>query len=129
MPKKKSNSTGRKHAAEGPTPRQLRWAKIVEEQKASGLTVRAFCRKRNLKESNFWYWRREILRRGLLRGTSKKAPPTRKRQRLLPVKIVGPVSHQVPLELVCCTGRSVRIAGDVPLELLRKVVAVAEESR
>jgi hypothetical protein len=43
------------------------WAKMVAEQEASGQGIRAFCRQRQVKETNFYAWRRELRFRGLLK--------------------------------------------------------------
>ena len=33
---------------------------VLQEQRESGLTVRAWCAANNVKESNFYYWLREV---------------------------------------------------------------------
>ena len=42
---------------------ERRWRHAMAEQSRSGLSVRAFCRQRNLLESRFFSWRRELRRR------------------------------------------------------------------
>jgi hypothetical protein len=37
--------------------RTSKWRKIVEEQKSSGLSGAAFCRKRGINLSRFYHWR------------------------------------------------------------------------
>ena len=39
-----------------------RWAMLVKERMESGMTVREWCRERNIKESQYYYWLK-ILRR------------------------------------------------------------------
>jgi len=39
------------------------WRRVVHRQAASGGTVRDFCRRNKLRESTFYFWRRELLRR------------------------------------------------------------------
>jgi hypothetical protein len=36
------------------------WARILQEQRSSGQSVRAFCAQRGLPEASVWYWRRRI---------------------------------------------------------------------
>lgn len=36
------------------------WRGVLDGQKQSGVTVRAFCRKRKIRESAFYYWRRRF---------------------------------------------------------------------
>ena len=40
------------------------WRQRLDEQEASGLSVRAFCRREGFGDSLFYWWRREIARRG-----------------------------------------------------------------
>ena len=39
------------------------WREVVQRQRAGGLSVRGFCRGERLKETAFYYWRRELERR------------------------------------------------------------------
>ena len=39
------------------------WRRIVRQQAASGVTIREFCRTSKLRESAFYFWRKELLRR------------------------------------------------------------------
>ena len=43
--------------------REAQWRRVVGEHGRSGLTVREFCRKSKLRESTFYFWRRELERR------------------------------------------------------------------
>jgi transposase-like protein len=47
------------------------WRQAVGECQSSGQSVREFCRQRELKESLFYAWRRELSRRDV--GVSEKA--------------------------------------------------------
>jgi len=40
--------------------KERKWRGIIDEQRGSGQSVRAFCRSRGLHETSFYYWRREI---------------------------------------------------------------------
>lgn len=51
-------------AAKGRDPRRERfWRKAMSAWRASGLGVRAYCRRPGLVETSFHYWRRELMRR------------------------------------------------------------------
>lgn len=39
------------------------WRLVVDEQKASGLSVRSFCRRESVSEPSFYAWRKELHRR------------------------------------------------------------------
>jgi hypothetical protein len=36
------------------------WAKLIAEQKASGMTVRAFCGQRGIADHSLYYWRKRL---------------------------------------------------------------------
>lgn len=40
--------------------REAGWREVVARQVSSGLSVRAFCQREGLAESNFYAWRREL---------------------------------------------------------------------
>lgn len=46
--------------------------RLVQEQRESGLTVRAWCRENSIKESNFYYWLRET-RKAVLQNHAENA--------------------------------------------------------
>ena len=43
--------------------REAQWRRMISEQGVSGLSIREFCRKANLSESAFYFWRHELQRR------------------------------------------------------------------
>ena len=51
------------------------WREAVRRQRASGLTIRAFCRGEGLPENGFHWWRRELERR-----RTQRARPAAKRR-------------------------------------------------
>ena len=55
---------------------ERRWRGAMTEWSRSGLSVRAFCRQRNLLESRFFSWRRELRRRDAQR---EPRPPVQAR--------------------------------------------------
>ena len=40
--------------------KQVKWRSLVSEQEESGQTVAAFCRMRELHESQFYYWKKRL---------------------------------------------------------------------
>jgi putative transposase len=40
--------------------RAEQWTKIIQEQRASGKTVKAFCLERGLSRNAFFYWQRKL---------------------------------------------------------------------
>ncbi|MCG3185342.1 MAG: hypothetical protein ICCCNLDF_03571 [Planctomycetes bacterium] len=51
------------------------WRLAVEEWKTAGTTIREFCRSNGLKESAFYFWRRELARRAGLPALSTAEGP------------------------------------------------------
>jgi len=47
----------------GNEERERFWREAIQEQKASGLSISAFCRERGVSEASFFSWRRKLTRR------------------------------------------------------------------
>jgi hypothetical protein len=43
--------------------KEVFWRRMLREQERSGLTARAWCQRRGLRECNLYWWRRELKRR------------------------------------------------------------------
>jgi transposase-like protein len=71
-----------------------RWRELLAEQQRSGLSVAEFCRRREVSENSFYYWRRRLLEEG--------APQA---EAFMPLTVVGTAS--VEIELPC--GAVVRV--------------------
>ena len=61
--KSNSNSSSTRNTPNRDLDLEARWRRIVREHGRGGLTVREFCRSRDLTETAFYYWRRELARR------------------------------------------------------------------
>lgn len=100
------------------------WRVEVERAERAGLapvTVREFCRARGLREPSFYFWRRELARRG-------DTPRTR----LEPAAIFAPVTVRpapakapdlAPIELEIC-GVTLRVPSNFDEANLRRLIAV-----
>lgn len=58
------------------------WRGVLDGQKQSGVTVRAFCRKQKIRESAFYYWRRRFSVEEAGRGKSGVSAASTKPKRL-----------------------------------------------
>ena len=47
-------------AAAGKASASARWAKLIEQQRDSGLSVSAYCRERGVSAASFFAWRRRL---------------------------------------------------------------------
>src|SRR2546426_10867911 len=90
------------------------WRRRVGQWRASGLTVRAFCKRHGLAEPSFYAWRRVLAER------QAQAPA------FVPVRIV-PDEAPAPagaIEVLLPGKRSVRVSAGVDAATLRLVLAV-----
>jgi len=92
------------------------WRRMVEGQAASGLGVRAWCRKQGLREYSFYAWRRELG----LRDAEAGQPV------FVPVRVAesAPTNGEGWLEIRLAGERCVRIQGRVDRQTLTDVLAV-----
>jgi hypothetical protein len=101
------------------------WAKVIEEAARSGKSIREFCRRRKLKESQFYWWQRKIRSRrgggGLGRRVGPKAGVKKGATFALVSEEGG--SLEAGIELVLADGRRVRISRGVDEGTLRTVLA------
>jgi hypothetical protein len=77
--------------------REQHWRAVVADWRASGLSVRAFCRRRQLAEPSFYFWRRELPKR--------EKTPTRPAPTFVPLTVV-PVAT---IEVHCPSGHVVTL--------------------
>jgi len=100
------------------------WEKVIREAARSGLSIREFCRRHDLKESRFHWWQRTLknrrqertLRRHKRRGEAEGGAT---------FALVSDVAEDMDagIELVLADGRRVRIRKGVDEQTLRTVLA------
>jgi hypothetical protein len=97
------------------------WRETVARHRRGGLGVRAFCACEGLKETAFYFWRREIQRRDrrVQRSTSAFV-------QLHPVE-ASTAASDAPLELILPKARHLLIRSGCNMALLRQVLAVLED--
>jgi transposase len=96
------------------------WLRMVRGQAASGLSIRAWCRRHDVTEPAFYWWRRQLTRRA--REKSKAA--------FVPVHVAADEggSTEGQIEIVLTNERRVRLCGRVDCQILADVLAVLESS-
>ena len=119
--------------------REARWRRMIREHGRSGLTIRDFCRKSNLHESAFYFWRGELQRRGLVRRQaeqeqrrqrtrSAQAPSTASTPAFVEVRLEGhsstPAGGRIEIEL--SGGRRIHVTAPVDRQALADVLSVLE---
>jgi hypothetical protein len=100
------------------------WRAKLDEQRQSGLNVRAFCRVKSISEPSFYAWRRALGARDAERTASGNS---QFRPRLIPVSIVSAQRESVSsidfeehqrLEIVTPGGFTLRFAAETIARLL-----------
>lgn len=90
--------------------RRERWAKIVERATGSGLTIRQFCRRDEIDEGQFYYWRRRLAQEA---EQSKASLRPKAAPGFVLVQPAGPIASPAVLELVLERGWRLRIPSPV----------------
>lgn len=120
------------------------WRTRLTRWTASGLNVRDFCRRYQLAETAFYFWRREIAARdrspaptpAARTSTARRTSPTASRRSSTPRRTSPPdprptfvpvrVLADAPLELVLRGGHVLRVPPGYDARHLRAVVAALE---
>lgn len=108
------------------------WRQVVRRWRRSGLGVRAFCAAESVTEPSFYGWRRELARRD--REASAPVGP-----RFVPVHVrsdvdVAPAATDLAsasppaIDVVLGNGRCLRVPAGFDPAMLRRLLAVAEET-
>ena len=107
-----------------------RWTKLIREATCSGTSIREFCARRNLKESQFYWWQRKLRerreKRTLRRGRTAQAP---KPAGTFALVSDDPNQLDAGIELVLADGRRVGISRGVDEATLRTVLAAVGSER
>ncbi len=110
------------------TDRERQWRETFERFARSGLNVRAFCRQESLRESAFYFWRRELARRDGERPAQPKSRPPRTPRRLtklpefLPVRVTGPSVPSAGFVLELAGGGVLRLPESISTARLAEIV-------
>ena len=98
------------------------WRATIREAARSGVSVREFCRKRKLPESQFYWWQRRLslVRQGF-RSRKRNVEPAS-----FALVSEGASANDAGIELLLADGRRLRIARGVDEATLRAVLAAVE---
>jgi transposase-like protein len=96
------------------------WRELVAQWRASGLSVREFCSLRQVRESSFYSWRRELQRRAGQRDS---------RPAFVPVRIVPAAAFPTAaVEVRCPSGHVVTVTNADGDTLRHLFAALAPEA-
>jgi hypothetical protein len=102
--------------------KELRWVRLLQEKRASGQSVAAFCRQRRIPVHQFYWWQRQ------LRHHSSRESDTEERT-LASSPAFVPVRVAIPspvIEVVHPRGCVVRLVAGVDGQALRTVIAALD---
>ncbi len=102
-----------------------RWQNMIREAARSGLSVREFCRRRQLTISQFYWWQRRLKPQQTLARRQRRGGGADTASFVL-VSDSGE-SPAAGIELVLGDGRRLRISRGVDEETLRAVLAALEQ--
>jgi hypothetical protein len=115
--------------------RESQWRQIISEHGRSGLSIREFCRKGKLRETAFYFWRRELQRRQV-EGSTRRAEQEQRRPARCPavpafvaVRVEEPAGAAATggrIEVELSGGRRVHVTAPVDRQTLADVLAVLE---
>ena len=103
------------------------WQQRLGEAARSGMSIREYCRRRRLKESQFYWWQRR-LRLGRQEGAGSRPGVNGPAASFALVSEAGGAAG-AGIELVLGDGRKLRIRKGVEEETLRAVLAALEPPR
>jgi transposase-like protein len=136
----------KKRVRQGGSERQTYWEEAMRRWKESGQSVRDFCRNEGVRESAFYFWRRELARRSqstdavigsrppvsplTIASRSPKRVPSQHSSipSFLPVCVVEDVAEEATsgVEIILAHGRTVRVRSGFDGQTLVDVLAVLE---
>ena len=117
--------------ATGASPARERWRAIVAEQRASGLSVSAFCRGKSIPPSSFYGWRQKLEGRPRQSSLATRAQGPA----FVPVKLGAGAKHAPaasgagsrPIELRLRGGRRMLVRRGFDRQVLIEAVRVLED--
>jgi len=108
----------------GDAKKARHWQELLGEAARSGISIREFCRRRRLKESQFYWWQRRIRMSRREGGGTRPGVNGQSASFALVSEQAGPIDAGV--ELVLNGGQRLRITKGVDEETLRTVLAALE---
>jgi hypothetical protein len=107
----------------GTKERERYWRGVIRDQKASGLSISAFCRERKVPEASFFSWRRKL--------TDRQRPVERKNTAAkfvaLEVPPSPPVATRTGCEVVLPNGCRIIVSTQCDASWLREILGVLQE--
>jgi transposase-like protein len=104
--------------------KELFWRRVIRTQPGSGMSVRAWCRKHSLRESSFYWWRRQLARRDAHGPAFVPVRVTADQSETNAFDLSAGSGALSRIEIVLPARRRVRLLGPVDRQTLTDVLAV-----
>jgi hypothetical protein len=114
-------------SGQGDSQKARYWQRTISEAARSGMSIREFCRRRRLRESQFYWWQRKSKGSRDMRTVQRQGAGGK--QASFALVSDEPGATDVGIELVLGDGRRLRIRQGVDEETLRSVLAALERAR
>ena len=108
--------------AKSNTERRQFWQMAIETWKNSDMSVSKFCKAEGLSEGTLYGWRRRLSGR----STQQKAPADPSPSAF--IEVAMPKSNHAALELVLCSGNTLRISSTADNKTLSNVISVLRQA-
>lgn len=102
------------------TAKERHWREIVAKHAASGLSVRAFCRREQLAENSFYAWRRTLAERDGEVESRQRAPA------FVPMRVADRPAREASIEMELVGGRVLRLPESISAERLAELLVALE---
>lgn len=100
------------------------WQRMVREATRSKLSIREFCRRNKLKESQYYWWQRKLNGNRSPKGLQKAGNKSNSASFALVSN--DPEATDAGIELILQDGRRLRISRGVDEQTLKSVLAAVE---
>jgi hypothetical protein len=118
-----------KRRVNGDPEKEAYWRRLIGDQSGSGLSIRAWCARRQVRESSYFWWRRELARRDADAPALVPVRVTADRSAgdaFAPLAASGSLSR---IEIVFPDQRRVQVVGPVDRQALSDVLAVVASAK
>lgn len=101
------------------------WQKLIEEQKTSGLSKRAFCKQRGINVEKFYYHARGVtrLKSGMLINQTSQFLPVQVKKSTLPVK----ATEHSSIRLILKNGIECILPDGIESKRIKEVIEVLQQ--
>lgn len=109
--------------------KELFWRRVIGTQPSSGMSVRAWCSKHSVRESSFYWWRRQLARRDARASVLVPVRVTSNRSASEVFDLSAENGALSQIEIVLPARRRVRLIGPVDRQALTDVLAVLTSAK